>query len=125
MLINDFGDNKVTVKKSDLLEALTKNRTVHAAEYKESFEGYKVAFVDEANKLLAKAQRGEFEKTTINCAPPQDHTKDYDRVIRMLEMSTADEWTISESQFTQYVLDEWAWQREFTTSKSRYMGGGR
>lgn len=125
MMINDFGDNKVTVKKSDLLEALQKNRTTHAKDYLEAFEGYKIAFVQEAVKLLELAKTGKFEKTTINCAPPQDHTKDYDRVIRMLEMSTADEWTISEGQFTQYVLDEWSWQRDFTTSKMRYAGGGR
>jgi hypothetical protein len=119
-MINDFGDNKVTVKKSDLLEALTKNRETHSREYKEAFEGYKIAFVQEAVKLLEKAKSGEFDKTAITCKPPQDHTKDYDRVIRMLQMSTADEWTVSESQFTQYVLDEWSWQQEFTTSKMRY-----
>jgi coenzyme F420-reducing hydrogenase alpha subunit len=120
MMINDFGDNKVTVKKSDLLEALQKNRTTHAKDYAEAFEGYKVAFVQEAVKLLEQAKAGNFEKTNIGLAPPKDHTKDYDRVIRMLEMSTADEWTVSESQFTQYVLDEWGWQQEFNTSKMRY-----
>lgn len=119
-MLNDFAESKITVKKSALLEALRSNREKHSSEYKEAYEGYKVEFVKEAEKLLAYAKDGKFEKTTINCKPPEDHTKDYDRVIRMMEMSTADEITLMEQQFSQYVLDEWRWQHEFKALSARY-----
>ena len=40
----------------------------------------------------------------------------------MLEMSQADTVTITEQQFSQYVLDEWGWMRDFVGSTSPYNG---
>lgn len=122
MIANDFGESKVTIRKVELLEAIRKNREKHAAEYTEAYAGYEVEFVKEAVKLLALAKEGKFEKTTITCSPPQNHTKDYDRVIRMMEMCTADEIIVTEQQFSQYVLDEWQWMSAFNASKMRYSG---
>lgn len=121
-LINDLGDSKVTLKRTELLSALQENRTKHAAEYAEAYEGYKIAFVKEAEKLLARAKEGKFDMQTIALAAPQDHTKDYHRVIRMMEMCTADEIIVSEHQFSQYVLDEWGWQRDFKAISAAYSG---
>lgn len=119
-MVDDFGESKVTVKRVGLLEALVKNRETHTKDYAEAYEGFKVAFVQDAEKLLAQAKAGDFTKAAVHCSPPQDHTKDYDRVIRMMEMSTADEIVVSEQQFSQYVLDEWSWQRDFAATKMRY-----
>jgi len=122
MLINDFGDSKITVKRDDLLKALRENQTKHTAEYAEAYDGYKVAFVKEAEKLLSRAKEGRFDQQTIALAAPQDHTKDYHRVIRMMEMCTAEEIIVSESQFSQYVLDEWNWQANFKATAMAYSG---
>jgi hypothetical protein len=121
-LINDLGDSKVTIKRTDLLTALKENQTKHAAEYKEAYEGYKVAFVTEAERLVVRAKEGKFDIQVIALAAPQDHSKDYNRVIRMMEMCTADEIIVSESQFSQYVLDEWNWQANFKATAMAYSG---
>lgn len=121
-LINDLGDSKVTVLRIKLLDALRENQAKHAIEYKEAYEGYKVAFVKEAEKILVNAKENNFDKTTINCPAPQDHSKDYNRVIRMMEMCTAEEIIVSESQFSQYVLDEWNWQANFKALSTAYTG---
>jgi hypothetical protein len=120
MAMLDFGESKVTVRRSELLEALQKNRTKHSADYAEALAGYKVAFVEEAEKLLGLAKAGNFERQSIGLSEPKDHTKDYDRVIRMMTMCTADEITITEQQFSQFVLDEWQWQAAFNATKMRY-----
>lgn len=119
-MLNDFGDSKITVKKNELLEALRSNREKHSREYKEAYEGYKIEFVREASKILELAKEGKFEKKSVNCSPPEDHTKDYDRVIRMMEMCVADEIVVTENQFSQYVLDEWNWQGAFKALSARY-----
>ena len=124
-LINDFGDSKITVKKTDLLDALRANSKKHALDYKEAYAGYAVEFVKDAEKLLAQAKTGDYSKTTINHAPPADHSQDYNRVIRMMEMCTADEIIVTESQFSQYVLDEWNWMNAFNATKLRYSNNGR
>ncbi len=71
-------------------------------------------------KNTLSARDGGEIKLGINLTVPVDHTKDYDRVIRMLTMSTADEITISESQFTQYVMDEWNWKAAFVGTTAMY-----
>jgi hypothetical protein len=40
----------------------------------------------------------------------------------MMEMCTADEIIVSESQFSQYVLDEWNWQANFKATAMAYSG---
>ncbi len=124
-LVNDFGESKVTVDKAALLKAVMDNRAKHAKEYEEALAGYHVELVQTLTDMLAKAKDEDLEDTLIKLAKPTDHTKDYDRVIRMLEMSTADQWTISEQQFSQYVLDEWSWMGGFKALSHRYMNSNR
>ena len=125
MLGNDFADSKIPVDRKELLEELTKNRTKHAVDYEEAYEGFKLAFVKEAEKILALGKEGDFSKSHVGLTPPKSHVKDYDRVIRMMEMCKVDQVIITEQQFSQYVLDEWGWQSEFSTSKALYAARGR
>jgi hypothetical protein len=50
-----------------------------------------------------------------------DQTKDYDRVIRMLEMTVDEIITIGAVEFQQYVMDDWTWKEQFTASNSAYL----
>lgn len=122
-LVNDFGESKVTVKKDALLEAVVKNRAAHADEHLTALLGYRNAVIAKLQMMLKQAEAGKLDETHIGLVEPKSHVKDYDRVIRMLTMSVAEEWTISEQQFSQYVLDEWDWQATFKASTARYMGG--
>jgi hypothetical protein len=122
-MLNDFGDSKVTIKKPELLEAIRKNRDTHRATFLRAQEGYRAAAIEELDRMLKDARDGAKIRRSVTLIEPTEHTKDYDRVIRMLEMSTADEITITETQFSQFVLDEWGWSREFVGSTSRYVGG--
>jgi formylmethanofuran dehydrogenase subunit B len=119
-MMNDFGDSKVTIKKPELLAAIIKNRAAHQAEYEEAEVGYRAAAIKALSSMLKEAKAGGTIRKTLDLVEPVSHTKDYDRVIRMLEMSTADEVSITETQFSQYVLDEWAWTALFKVSNARY-----
>jgi hypothetical protein len=119
-MLNDFGDSKVTVKKAELLAAIRKNRDGHRATFEVAQKGYRAAVIEELDRMLTDAREGRRIRRSIELVEPQDHTKDYDRVIRMLEMSTADEISVTEMQFNQFVLDEWGWTRTFVDSTSRY-----
>lgn len=121
-LIDNFGGSEVTVLKQELLDALRKNRSGHRAEFLKAQEGYRAAVIQELDNMLSDARNGKVIRRVIALEEPQDHTTDYDRVIRMLEMSTAESITVSETQFSQYVMDEWNWMRQFKTTNSRYTG---
>jgi len=121
-MLNDDGLSIVQVKKSDLLHTLKRNREVHSKLALEAADGYRADAILALTKMLADAKEGGPIKRNLDLVQPQDHTADYDRVIRMLEMSISDTVTVTESQFAQYVEDEWAWKRGFVESAGMYSG---
>ena len=120
MMIDDNGLTIITVKKDKLLEALKRNLEKHISEFKTTRAGYEVAFVEKAEELLAAAKKGDFSKVRIELAEPLSHERDYTRVINMLTMSVDEEIKISDTQFSQYVEDEWNWTSTFKTSNAMY-----
>ncbi len=82
--------------------------------------GYRLALIGACEAKLAAAKKGERVSLRIDLVEPETHEKDYDRIIRMLEMSVHDEIKISEHEFNQYVMDEWAWREKFATTNARY-----
>lgn len=120
-MLTDHG-NKVTVRCSGLLERIKKNREQHATEYQEAMRGYR-AKLGEAALALADACKGEGRPNrghVIEMPEPEDHTAEYDRVIAMLEMSTAEQCEISERRFREYVLDDWEWSERAKRISSSY-----
>jgi hypothetical protein len=101
--------NKVKIKKDGLLAAVKKNRSSHRDEFLLAQIGFRDRIIFELDRRLQDARDGKKINLLINMPEPQDHTQDYDRVIRMLEMSVDDEIELSASEFDQYVMDNWQW----------------
>jgi tRNA A37 N6-isopentenylltransferase MiaA len=122
MAMMDNGMSNVTCKKVEILAALRKNRDAHRDIFLAAQNGYRKEVIAELEKSLKDAREGRNVQTTIELEAPEDHTKDYDRIIRMLEMSVKDEIEVSELQFQQYVLDDWTWKFHFASNSARYVG---
>jgi hypothetical protein len=56
----------------------------------------------------------------VNLIEPMDQTRDYDRAITMLDMTTADDIELTPEQFQCYVMDDWSWKHQFSASNSNY-----
>ena len=69
---------------------------------------------------LAAARNGKRIEQYIRLPEPEDHTRDYDRVISMLEMDLTDTVELSESDYSQYVLDDWQWKRQCLGTNRAY-----
>lgn len=110
----------VRVHASQLLAQLKTNRTKHIDE----FQDLKSKYLDAAAKKLRAAlhdvqENGEFPK--LNMPPcPEDHTMDYDRAIRMVEMSSEYTIELTQHEFSQLVMDEWDWRSTFELTKTAY-----
>lgn len=52
---------------------------------------------------------------------PQDHSKDYDRAIRMMQSSVFDEVRLSVDEYDAYVLNNWEWKANFLATNSFYV----
>jgi len=112
--------NEVTVKKGALLDALRKNRENHRQEFLDAQEGWKLVILAELETRLEDARKGRHIKSSFSYPEPQDHTKDYDRVIRMVEMEVHEELTIQEHDFAQFVMDDWEWKANWTAGNVQY-----
>jgi hypothetical protein len=120
--------NTVKVKRSELLERIKKNRESHRDLFLKAQEGYREAMIEELDRMLKEAQAGRTIRRSVSMVEPQDHTKDYDRVISMLEMSQDDVVEIQEHEFDQYVMDNWSWKAMADTTNAMYAArriGGR
>ena len=110
----------IKVSKADLLAVLTSNREKHKAVFLEAQESYRKLAIEELDKALAEARSGRKILRFLTLVEPQDQSKDYDRVIRMMDMSVDDHINLSEREFQQYVMDEWQWKAAFTAANIGY-----
>lgn len=114
------GLELILVKKQDLLKALKLNRDEHRSTFLEALDGYSKEAIKALNERVEDAKRNKRISLTFRLVQPEDHTRDYDRVIRMLEMSVSEELEITQDQFANFVMDDWAWSRQFYASNSTY-----
>ncbi len=101
--------DKVTVKVEKLLKTVKKNRTAHRDLFLKAQEVYRQDIIEELDRMLKDAKSGKEIRRVITMPEPMNHTKDYDRVITMLEMSVDKEVKLDAHAFDQYVMDNWAW----------------
>ena len=112
--------NEVTIKKDEALAKLHENRAAHKAIFDEAVEGFRKQAVKFLRDEIKRISAGEVKRVVINMPRPVDHTRDYDRVIAMLEMSVDEEVTVTQYDFASYIMDDWEWKREFLTTNSKY-----
>jgi len=115
------GGTRVTVKKQTLLAALKKNREGHRAIFLKAQEGFRRLCIEHLDKMIADAKAGRSFATSIGLKAPQDHTREYDVNIQMLEMSEDDKLVISEEQFRHFVQDDWEWLEDFLSNSAQYI----
>ena len=112
--------NAINVKKSELLDVLRKNREQHRKIFLEAQESYRTAVIKELDFMLEEARSGRRIKRAVELTEPVDQTREYDRVIRMMEMSVDETIPLEEHEFRCYVLDEWGWKASFLASNRHY-----
>lgn len=110
----------ITVKKDELLDVLARNRAKHREVFIAALEGYrKHALVVLKGKVKALSE-GRQPEIRIMIERPEDHTRDYDRVIGMVNADQGDTFELSETDFAQYWEDDWSWKRQWAKMSSTY-----
>jgi len=108
-----------------LLEILKKNREAHRAIFEDALVGYRKEAIRLLDKALKDAKEGRKINTWIQLQEPVDQTKDYDRAIKMIEMSVDENIEINEGDFQCYVLDDWQWKTQFLHTNAMYTSVNR
>lgn len=136
----------VTIQKEKLLEILMENREKHNAIYEAAVSGYydKVAAELTTKKSQAKNLIAEYDKkfkmvkeeskfdpkfkvsfspTTFCAKFPENHIYDYDKSIKMVELSVHGLFALTHKEFDQYVMNNWAWKQSFLDNNTPYVTG--
>jgi hypothetical protein len=119
-------------KREDLTKKIKENREQHILDYAKAIKGWRKEFSAVmlkhakacealADKASSDASEKDIEYKYVDLpTKPENHVKDYDRIIARLEMSQDESIYLKHRDFNQYVLDEWSWKAAFTESLSNY-----
>ncbi len=117
--------NTVEMKKSELLALVRKNRESHRKDFEDALKGFQKEAVRLLEEHVGRARKGLRQGIYVSLECPQDHTRDYDRIILMLEHEVNKTIKLSQQEFAQYAQDDWGWKNQWTLSNSAYIGAAR
>jgi len=117
--------NKVTVSKTELRTAVATNRAAHRELFEEAIEGYRKAQIELLEKHIERLRKGRNMVHATYLPLPEDHTRDYDRILRMIDLHVHEEIDISQDDFAKYVMDDWEWRRAFLGTSANYSAKAR
>lgn len=114
--------NGVKLKKSELLQVLKDNLEKHRADVIEAVklrrERVMTVFTDQINAMSIDA---DHELAEVFKFPlPEDNSRDYEKAIRMIEMTQYEFIELEEDQFDKLVMDNWHWKRELALTSALY-----
>ena len=110
----------VKVLKADLLAVLKKNFAEHQEIFEEAVEGYRKEMITHLENLIREIRSGKRVSHHISLSQPMNQSKEYERAIRMCEMSVDDTIELDETSFACLVMDDWAWMNQFLCANSQY-----
>lgn len=103
-----------------ILQRLGENRKRHEDIYNEAVVGYHKKAIEALTERLQKVLANPLEHTNVTLSVPQNHLKDYDRTILMVEQCLDVELELDEQEYSQYIQDNWHWTRGFLVGNSGY-----
>ena len=101
-------------------EIAVSERTVSFQDVTKAFAKFSDYAVEALQAALLEAKTGRGIKLHFDLPVPHDHSAEYDRAIKMVEMSVDENLELTEPEFAQLVMDDWGWKQQFTASNSRY-----
>lgn len=110
----------ITVDKYKLLRVLRGNREKHRTVFLAALEGYRTRMTEILEDTVKQLAAGKTPEIHLVYARPEDHTREYDRIIGMVEMDQGDDFVLDESTYAQYVNDDWTWRRQWAATTVSY-----
>jgi hypothetical protein len=110
----------IVVEKSDLIERLKQNRDEHRAIFERAQSVYREKVIEELDRALDDAKNGRKILRFLNLPEPEDHTREFDTAIQMLEWDTSGTVELTRRDFARYVQNEWEWRASFSANTESY-----
>ena len=117
--------NKIKINKKILLKAVTANRNHHQKIVFEALKGYRTIVLEALEQRRQAVLKHQQIHLRFTHDEPEDHLKEYDRIIKMLEMSSETVIELSGQEFDWYVMDNWHWKDQWIHSNALYSNSAR
>ena len=100
------------VRTATLLDILRENQRKHRAVFEAAVHGWYLQAQRELDAARERVLESRPRNVYVSLKAPQDHTSDYERVIRMVELHQQDTIELPEGDAAQYVQDDWGWKQQ-------------
>lgn len=114
--------NSVKLTKEELLSNVTANLDKHKIDVSDALKLRRETIERSFKKQLKVMEFdvGFQPKEHLSFPMPKDHSEDYKKAIRMIEMTTDEVIELTESQFDKLVMDNWGWKSDLIATSSIY-----
>lgn len=120
MARNTYSGLVVEVTTADLLADVTANRAKHRAIFDEAVIEFRKRAITKLDALIKDLNAGKTPDLYVHLPVPEEHTNDYDRAIKMLQLHTGETIELNEQTYTNLVEDSWGWSELFTSNTVGY-----
>jgi hypothetical protein len=110
----------ISVDKQQLKESLLSNRETHKELFETAWEGYRKFAIKELEDRLEAVKNKKPFKLWFDVSVPEDHTKDYDTALEMLDWHTEDVVNLTRDEFDKFIKDDWSWKGKFGSDVATY-----
>ncbi len=133
-MLDPHDDRTITALVDEVLLTLRANLQEHQEIVAEAKAGYLRSAQEALQTRLARLQMAEIVDLSFNLYPPKDYTRDFNTVIKMLELHKA-AWesnpanakipatiAMKAADVNRFVLNVWTWSKDFLVLNSTYSG---
>ncbi|MCP4522138.1 MAG: hypothetical protein GY827_10680 [Cytophagales bacterium] len=109
---------EVTVKRTELIERLKRNREKHQKEFKQAIKLWQKDLEKAAQSINYRkihTYPAILEELQDEC--PVSFVSEYDDMIDMFEMAIKDEMILTSDAFRNFCRDEWDWKSDIAQNK--------
>lgn len=114
--------NSTKIRKERLITIIQENLSKHELEYQAAITEYRAQVVAKLKTAIKAAQKNEdINFYELNLPKPTSHSVEYQRALRMLELTEESVIELDNLSFQQLVEDEWDWSKTFKSVSSMYV----
>ncbi len=118
--MRQHGTRIVKVQKSELITKIKENKKNHIEMYEKAVVAYRKVALKQLEEQTQRVKEGELD-ATLRLVTPENREKDYDKLLLMFEMEVEDVVELEQSEFNQYVHDEFDFAVRAMMSNRTYL----
>jgi len=114
-----LGNRTIKVKKEQLISQIKENKAKHIEEYEKAVVAYKEEALKQLEKLTSKVNDGGLN-IKLDLITPVNNSDNYEKIIEMFEWEVEDKVELTQSEFKEYVQDEFDFAIRAKMSNTAY-----